>query len=85
MPVFLHLTESDVGVNNITLRWITGLGPDPYELVVENQNESVEAMYYTNQSGLVIWFNPPSFKGLLTILMVVNRTPQEPKTKKNRF
>ena len=68
MPVFVPVAESDVGENNITLRWIAGLGPDPYELVVKNQNESVEETYYTNQSGSVISFNPLSFKGLLTIL-----------------
>ena len=56
MPVFLPVTESDVGVNNITLRWIAELGPDPYELVVTNQTGSVEATYYTNQSGYLIPF-----------------------------
>ena len=57
MPIFLPATESDVGVNNITLRWIAELGPDPHELVVKNQTGSVEATYRTNQSGLVIWCN----------------------------
>ena len=57
MPVFLPVTEYDVGVNNITLRWIAELGPDPYELVITNQTGFVEATNHTIQSGLVIWFN----------------------------